>query len=322
MAITNLKDLGSLNGKQKLYILETTQHVTKANKNYLRFKLLDEGGNRFDGIMFNVDNLAVTPANDMVIEVEGAFGDGDYSEQFKIQSFKHLVNADDSIFKSYLEDIKPKAKFSVEEMDNSLREIFRKNIKKSYFLGLCNLFFNGEYYEAFKAHPAGKSVHHSYANGLLEHTLSVCQLAEKVADHYAGEVNKELILLGALFHDIGKLKEINAGDLTYGTEGQLLGHIMMSIMIVEKYIEQISDFPEEMRTLLLHIIASHHGELEYGAIKKPLCKEAFIVSHCDNIDAKVNALMQIFKNDDVKEGEWTKSSKNIFGTYFFNHGLI
>ena len=166
-------------------------------------------------------------------------------------------------------------------------------------------------------------MHHAYINGLLEHTLSMVKLSALICDFYGKEVcNKELTVMGALFHDIGKTQEIDLDNsFEYTDEGKLLGHLIMGMNIVDKYIASIPDFPKKARDLLLHLIASHHGLLEYGSPKRPKTKEAFILHYVDNIDAKINAFNNAFEKENVVEGGWSQYDR-ILERQFYNHGLM
>ena len=149
------------------------------------------------------------------------------------------------------------------------------------------------------------------------------KLSALVCDFYGKEnVNKELTIMGALFHDIGKIQEIDIDNsFEYTDEGKLLGHLLLGISMVDKYIESIPDFPKKARDLLIHLIASHHGLLEYGSPKRPKTKEAFILHYVDNIDARINSFNMAFERENVEEGGWSQYDR-ILERQFYNHGLI
>ncbi|MCH5276984.1 MAG: HD domain-containing protein [Desulfovibrionaceae bacterium] len=143
--------------------------------------------------------------------------------------------------------------------------------------------------------PAAKSVHHAYAGGLLEHTLSVAGLCLRMADHYP-ELDRQTLLVAALFHDIGKLEEMEGGLTTeYTDAGRLLGHILQGLAMLEPFLAA-SDVEPGLALHLRHLIASHHGELEFGSPRQPATAEAFVLHHADNVDAKVAQWRALFPN--------------------------
>ena len=134
--------------------------------------------------------------------------------------------------------------------------------------------------------PAAKSVHHAYAGGLLEHMLSVAQVCMLMADHYR-ELDRQTLLAAALLHDIGKIDEMGGLLVTeYTDEGRLLGHIVQGIVMLEPYLRK-SGLEPELIMHFKHLVASHHGEPEFGAVREPSTPEAFVLHYADNIDAKL-----------------------------------
>ena len=153
-----------------------------------------------------------------------------------------------------------------------------------------------EFIRVFKGHSAAKTVHHGFAGGLLEHTLSVVKMCRYFADTYE-ILNRDLLYTAAMCHDIGKTKELSAfPDNDYTDDGQLLGHIIIGVEMMNDAIREIPGFPEKLGSELKHCIISHHGELEYGSPKKPALAEAMALNLADNADAKMQTLTEIFKN--------------------------
>jgi 3'-5' exoribonuclease len=138
---------------------------------------------------------------------------------------------------------------------------------------------------AFRTAPAAKSVHHNWIGGLIEHVLSLCNLAKVAAGHYAG-IDFDLLLAGVILHDLGKIHELSyARSFSYTTEGQLLGHIVIGLRMVDEKMASLPDFPPALRDLLLHMIVSHHGQLDFGSPKVPLFPEAMLLHLLDNMDS-------------------------------------
>ena len=158
--------------------------------------------------------------------------------------------------------------------------------------------------------PAGIKAHHAYQGGLLEHIVSLMELAVVVADHYE-EVDKDLLVIGAFLHDIGKLRELTYDrGLGYSDEGQLLGHLSIGIEMLEQKVveaEKLSGetFPSELTLRLKHMIISHHGQPEFGSPKVPMTFEAVALRNLDELDAKIASFRQIIR-DDINDGSgWT-----------------
>ena len=141
-----------------------------------------------------------------------------------------------------------------------------------------------------------RQISNPYLGGLLEHTLGVVHLCEYFASNYS-ILNRDLLLTSAIFHDIGKVKELSAfPDNDYTDEGQLIGHIVIGVEMIDDAIRSIPDFPEKIGNELKHCIVAHHGELEYGSPKKPALAEAMALNLADSADAKLQTLTELFKN--------------------------
>lgn len=167
------------------------------------------------------------------------------------------------------------------------------------------IFADEEIARAYRTAPAAKTVHHAWLGGLIEHVLSLCHLAKLTAAHYQG-IDFDLLLAGVLLHDIGKIRELTyTRGFGYSTEGQLLGHISIGVGMVQEKLRLIPDFPPKLRDLLLHLILSHHGELEFGSPKVPVFAEALLLHHLDNLDSKMECARGAIEKDRQVEGEWT-----------------
>lgn len=173
-----------------------------------------------------------------------------------------------------------------------------------------------EFVAKFKQAPAAKSLHHAWLGGLLEHTLSLCQLCRLIAPRYP-EVDDGLLLAGAMLHDIGKIEELSFNrSFSYTNEGQLLGHMILELDLINQKIRQIDQFPHELKVLIGHLIISHHGEYEFGSPKLPMFPEALLLHCLDNMESKMQAMGDLLKNDRNVEGDWT-SNNFMFGRPLF-----
>ena len=153
--------------------------------------------------------------------------------------------------------------------------------------------------------PAAKQIHHAFLGGLLEHVLSLCTLARTVAAHYPN-VDCDLLLAGVVLHDIGKIYELNyERGFSYSDDGQLLGHMAIALRMVGDKLRGLPDFPPSLRTLLEHMILSHHGQLEFGSPKVPQFPEALLLHYLDDLDSKMECMRALIENDRQVEGCFT-----------------
>lgn len=162
----------------------------------------------------------------------------------------------------------------------------------------------------FKRAPAAKSMHHAYLGGLLEHVVSLCGLCRAVAGHYP-EVDADLLIAGAMLHDVGKVVELSyERSLGYTDEGTMLGHIVIGCQWITGKIDVIEGFPPNLKTLLQHMVISHHGEYEFGSPKLPMFREALLLHFLDNLDSKMAAVREALAAP-PGEGNWTAWSSAL-----------
>ena len=196
---------------------------------------------------------------------------------------------------------------SDKDIDEMYQEMmgYIASVKNPYLSRLLHMFFDDQAFaKAFKFHSAAKSVHHGFVGGLLEHTVSVTRNCNYFAQNYPF-LNRDLLLTAAMFHDIGKLKELStfpAND--YTDAGQLLGHIMIGAEWIGEKIREIDGFPEVLANELKHCILAHHGELEYGSPKKPALVEALALSFADNLDAKMETVREVLAGVPENNLQW------------------
>ena len=193
------------------------------------------------------------------------------------------------------------------DIDEMYKEMmgYINSIKNPYLSKLLHMFFDDEAFaKAFKFHAAAKSVHHGFVGGLLEHTVSVTRNCNYFAENYPF-LNRDLLLTAAMFHDIGKLKELSTfPENDYTDAGQLLGHIMIGAEWIGDKIREIDGFPVVLANELKHCILAHHGELEYGSPKKPALVEALALSFADNLDAKMETVREILAGVPENNLQW------------------
>ncbi len=177
------------------------------------------------------------------------------------------------------------------------------SVKNPYLRKLLDSYFGDpDFAKAFQFHSAAKSVHHGFVGGLLEHTLSVTKMCDYFAAAYP-MLNRDLLLTAAMFHDIGKTKELSVfPENDYTDDGQLLGHIIIGTEMVSERMRTIEGFPPKLATELKHCILAHHGELEYGSPKKPALLEAMALNFADNADAKMETMIEVLRGAGDNQG--------------------
>lgn len=204
--------------------------------------------------------------------------------------------------------------FDTQAMMRSLRTILNQ-VKDIHLKALIEGFWKDrKFMDLFKNAPAAKNFHHSYLGGLLEHTLSVCRLADQASNHYPS-LNKDLLVTAAFLHDVGKTREFSWDmSIDYTDEGRLVGHLVLGVAMVDEKLKSLQDFPKELAIRLRHLILSHHGQYDFGSPKEPKFLEAFALHLLDDLDAKINGLSR-FMQRDQQEGAWTDFNR-MFGKYF------
>ena len=160
-----------------------------------------------------------------------------------------------------------------------------------------------DFWKAFCDAPAAKTMHHARLGGLLEHSVNCMRIARQLAEFYP--VDRDLLVFGAIFHDVGKVRELSwdRGGFAYTTEGRLLGHVVLGERLVSSYVATLPDFPEELKLRLSHVLISHQGETEYGSPERPKTLEALLVHLIDNLDART--AMHVETTTNVSPGGWS-----------------
>jgi 3'-5' exoribonuclease len=175
---------------------------------------------------------------------------------------------------------------------------------------------DAELMERFRRAPAAKSMHHAYLGGLLEHTVGVTELVLRICEQYP-DLDRDLLSVGGILHDLGKIHEfVYDIFIDYSHEGRLLGHMVQGLVILDEKVRTLKTFPEEEVLLLKHLILSHHGETEFGAVKLPMTREAFVLHHADDLDAKMNSLTRILAESKAGDESWT-TYQPLFERFFF-----
>lgn len=302
-----------------LFLLSAKNVLTKRDgKSYLRFVLSDRTGTlpavMWDGIDGDGDDLEVGE----LVEVSGRATSYQGQIQITVRGIRRCAQEqiDPSCFL-------PQTRKDVEKMFERLMTMI-DSIQTPWIKSLLYAVFRDETFGGqFRRAPAAKHMHHAYLGGLLEHTLSVTVLADRVASHYIG-VDRDLLISGALLHDVGKVFELDFRHaIDYTNEGRLLSHVVLGLRLIDECLQTVQDTDPEKVMLLRHLVVSHHGRREFGSPEEPKTIEAMILNYVDEIDAKVTAVREMMNNTDAKASwtQWHRLLERQFYVGLDNQGL-
>jgi 3'-5' exoribonuclease len=272
---------------------------TREGKSYLRLELGDATG-RVEARMWDgFDRMAAGFERDDFVKV-----------QARVENYRNKLQlAIEKIRRAEENEVDPADFFAhtrenIDEMYAKLLEVVA-SVENPWLRQLLeSIVQDPEVVPRLKRAPAAKVMHHAFYGGLLEHILSLCNLCRAVLGHYP-EADADLLLSGAVLHDLGKLRELSyERSLGYTDEGQLLGHILIEYELVAKKMDAIEGFPPALRTLVLHMLVSHHGQYEFGSPKLPMFREALLLHYLDDLDSKMAAMRSALDSEDG-EGNWT-----------------
>ncbi|MCL4523012.1 MAG: HD domain-containing protein [Acidobacteria bacterium] len=277
----------------------------KSGKPYLQLELRDRTGAIDARIFQNVESASNAAPLDEVVKVKGRVDVWQGKKQLVIEQIRPAKAEEFE-----LGDFLPHTKRNVEELFAELQTIVAEVTNPWIRKLLEDVLGDSGIAERLKRAPAGKKMHHAYIGGLIEHIVSLCGLCRRVAPHYP-EIDGELLLAGAILHDIGKLDELfYERSFGYTTEGQLLGHIVIGLQLVEKKMAAIEGFPADVKLLIQHMILSHHGKEEFGSPKLPSFPEALMLHYLDDLDSKL-ATMRESVEAETGETEWTAKNWSL-----------
>jgi len=290
----------------------------KNGKPYMNLVLMDSSGEVEARIWDDVARYAGQAVKDTFVWVEGRCQSYQGRKQVVINKLQ-ILREDEVEQKQYLPEsfIDPDPLFEeVNKYVSSLTDPHYQALAQSVF---CS---DNDVIELIKRAPAAKSYHHAYKSGLLEHLVYVLRISDFIASQYKKNINRDLLIVGALLHDIGKLWELSYERVTdYTTQGKLIGHLVLGVELIDKKIRELEEtkvidkFPEEKKLLIKHLVLSHHGELEFGSPKRPKCLEAMVLHYVDDLDSKINSITN-FITQDQTSGEWTTYNKS-YERFFF-----
>jgi len=272
----------------------------KSGEPYLSLTLGDKTGDLDAKMWDNAQEAIDTFERDDFVRVKGMLQVFQNRLQFTIHKLHPVPESEIDIT-----DFLPASKRDRDEMWAELRSWINSMTNPHLKALLETMFADPAVALAFRTAPAAKTVHHNWIGGLIEHVLSLCHLAKFTAVHYP-DIDFDLLLTGVILHDIGKITELTySRSFGYSTEGQLIGHIVTAIRMMEDALRQLPDFPPALRDLVQHMVLSHHGALEYGSPKLPLFMEALLLHQLDNLDSKMECMRSHIEKDRKVTGVWT-----------------
>jgi 3'-5' exoribonuclease len=281
----------------------------KAKKNgepYLALILADRTGQIEAKMWDNVEEFIDVFEQDEFLKVKGLVNK--YKNRFQLTIHKlRRMDEGDIDFTDYL----PKTKKDIGELWRTLTE-FVASFQNPHLKSLVELFMaDAEIAERYRNAPAAKTLHHAYIGGLLDHVVSLFRSCDLICRNYP-QVNRDLLLTGAFLHDIGKIQELTYNRaFSYTTRGQLLGHMIIELEMLQAKLAKLPDFPSELKTLLEHLIISHHGQYDFGSPKLPMFPEALMLHYLDDLDSKMEAMRAHFDREAELDGPWTSYNASL-----------
>jgi 3'-5' exoribonuclease len=295
------------------YCVESKQLLhTKGDKPYLRLQLVDSSGTIEGRVWDDAERIDARISAGSHVGIRGRIQSYRNQRQLKIEEIGPI-----HVEHSELDLFLPATNLDLDTLETALDQLVA-SVEERPLRQLLELLTGADTDtgSTFRRAPAAKRNHHAYVGGLLEHTVSIARVADALAKHYGALIDRDLLLTGAILHDIGKIQEIAiTGGFPYTDPGKLLGHILLGIEIVRDAARSIEGLSKERLLLVLHLIASHQGKYEWQSPRVPHTLEALILHFADDLDAKVNQAAALVAS--VEEG-WTPYDSN-FAREFFRH---
>lgn len=287
-------------------VLDVRRDVTKGGKPYLRLRLMDRHGALEARVWEEADRVGAFAEAGAVLGVRGRMETFNDQRQLNVEAAAPIA-----VGAAELDLFLPRSRRDPDEMAREL-ETWIGSVEDEPLRRLVEILLDprSDTGDRFRQAPAAKRNHHAYLGGLLEHTLSLVTACDALARHYGAAVDRDLLITGALLHDVGKTREIGLElGFPYTDEGKLLGHIVLGIGMVERAAEVVPELSPERLTLLLHLIASHQGRYEWQSPREPQTLEALILHYADDLDAKIAPAMARLG---ALEGEgWTGYDRSL-----------
>jgi 3'-5' exoribonuclease len=278
----------------------------KTGEPYLALTLGDRSGQLEAKMWDNVEEVLDAFEQDDFLKVKGLINK--YKQRFQLTVHKLRKLGDSEIdFSDYL----PKTTKDIDELWQTLTN-FVASIGNPYLKSLVQAFMaDPEIAAAYRNAPAAKTLHHAYIGGLLDHVVSLFRSCDLICKNYP-QVNRDLLFTGAFLHDIGKIHELTYNrSFSYTTKGQLLGHMIIELEMLQAKLAHLPGFPDELKTLVEHLIISHHGQYDFGSPKLPMFPEALMLHYLDDLDSKMEAMRAHFEREASLESPWTSYNASL-----------
>jgi|SRR5579862_1341664 len=278
----------------------------KTGEPYLALTLGDRSGQLEAKMWDNVEEVLDAFEQDDFLKVKGLINK--YKQRFQLTIHKLRKLGDTEIdFADYL----PKTTKDINELWESLKG-FVATFENPHLKGLVQAFMaDPEIAAAYRNAPAAKTLHHAYIGGLLDHVVSLFRSCDLMCGNYP-QINRDLLLTGAFLHDIGKIHELTYNrSFSYTTRGQLLGHMIIELEMLQAKLALLPDFPDELKTMVEHLIISHHGQYDFGSPKLPMFPEALMLHYLDDLDSKMEAMRAHFEREAALESPWTSYNASL-----------
>jgi 3'-5' exoribonuclease len=278
----------------------------KSGEPYLALTVGDRSGHLEAKMWDNVEDAIDACDQDDFIKVKGLINK--YKNRFQLTIHKLRRMGESEVdFADYL----PKTSKDIGELWRTLAG-YVASFKDPHLKALVETFMaDPEIAEAYRNAPAAKTLHHAFIGGLLEHVVSLFNSCDLLCRNYP-QINRDLLLTGAFFHDIGKIHELTYNrSFSYSTRGQLLGHMIIELEMLQAKLQHLPGFPESLKTLVEHLIISHHGQYDFGSPKLPMFPEALMLHYLDDLDSKMEAMRAQFERGGESEGAWTSYNPSL-----------
>ncbi len=307
--VADLKDRDTINSA--FMVKDKTIAMAKNGKPYMNLKLMDKSGEVDGKLWDNVDELDKQFQKGDFVKIRGTASLYMGKMQVVAKEMKKLNEEDVD-----LADFVPVSPIPLADMKAELQRVIA-SLTNPYLKSLMNSFMaDSDFMACYCKAPAAKGMHHVYLGGLLEHSLSVARLVDAIVPLYP-DLNRDLLVSGALLHDVGKVAELSfERAFDYTDEGRLIGHISIGVEILTERIATVPGFPRELAMLLKHLLLSHHGQYEYGSPKRPKTVEATILHYLDDMDSKINGIRSHIAKDTAQGSHWTGYHR-LYNLYFF-----
>src|ERR1700729_896833 len=278
----------------------------KTGEPYLALTLGDRSGQLEAKMWDNVEEVLTVFEQDDFLKIKGLVNK--YKNRFQLTIHKLRKLGDSEIeFADYL----PKTARDIDELWQNLSD-FVSSFQNLHLQALVRAFMSDpEIAAAYRNAPAAKTLHHAYIGGLLDHVVSLFRSSDLICQNYP-QINRDLLLTGVFLHDIGKIHELTYNrSFTYSTKGQLLGHMIIELEMLQAKLASLPGFPEELKTLIEHLIISHHGQYEFGSPKLPMFPEALMLHYLADLDSRMEAMRAHFDRESAFASPWTSKNASL-----------